>query len=294
VKVLVTGGGGQLARAVVEGFVRHQPVAVPHAELDVCDLAALRRRLDAERPDLVLNAAAYTDVDGAEGDPAAAFAANSVGPRLLALATAERDIPIVHVSSDYVFDGEAGRPYHEFDAPAPCSTYGRSKLAGEEAVRTFNARHYVVRSAWLYAPAGRNFALTMRSLADRPEVRVVSDQFGSPTYAPHLATALERLIETGSYGTFHLAGQGVASWFELACALFRELGVETAVRPIPSSGMPRPARRPRFSALTTLQSPALLLPAWTEGVKAFAAAMRGGGSARARIRTGRPDPRPSS
>ncbi len=272
-RVLVTGAGGQVGRSVLEQFTRHEVVPVTHGELDVCDLAALRAGLDTVRPDLVLNAAAYTDVDGAEREPAAAFAGNAVGPRLLALATAERGLPLLHLSSDYVFDGEAGRPYHEFDTPAPLSTYGRSKLAGEEAVRAFNPRHYLVRSAWVYSPFGRNFALTMRGLAGRPEVQVVSDQFGSPTYAPHLAVALERLIETGSFGTYHLVNVGVASWYELACAVFRELGLATPVRPVSTPAVPRPARRPRFSALATLQRPAIALPPWPQGVKDWAAAV---------------------
>ncbi len=272
-RVLVSGAGGQLGRAIQATWTRHVVIAAPHAELDVCELRAVRARLDAERPDLVLNAAAYTDVDGAERDPAAAFAGNAVAPRILALATAERGIPLVHLSSDYVFDGEAGRAYHEFDAPAPLSVYGRSKLAGEQETRAMNPRHFVVRSAWLYGPVGRNFALTMRSLAERAEVAVVSDQFGSPTYAPHLAAALERLIETGSYGTYHLVNRGVASWYELACAIFRELGLGTPVRPVPTPAVPRPARRPRFSALTSLQRPLIPLPPWPEGVKEFAAAL---------------------
>jgi dTDP-4-dehydrorhamnose reductase len=269
--VLLTGAGGQLGHAVRTGFSRHEIVACTRADLDVCDLAAVRAALDALQPDLVLNAAGYTDVDGAEQHAAEAFAGNAVAPRNLALASAERGRPLVHLSSDYVFDGSADRPYHEFDAPRPLSVYGSSKLAGEEAVRTFNPRHYLVRTAWLYGPMGRNFALTMRSLANRPEVRVVSDQFGSPAYAPHLAAALERLLETEAYGTYHLAGAGVASWYELAESIFLELGASTRVRPIPTAAFPRDAVRPRFSALTSLQQPRILLPPWEQGVKEFAA-----------------------
>ena len=180
----------------------------------------------------------------------------------------------MHVSSDYVFDGRAGRPYHEFDAPDPRSTYGRSKLAGEEAVRTHNPRHLIVRTAWLYSAVGRNFALTMRSLAGRGEVRVVCDQFGSPTYVPHLASGLERLVESGARGTFHLASAGVASWYDLARALFRELGLEVEVTPIPTSAYPTPAARPPVSALVSLQQPRIGLPRWQDGVKEFAAALR--------------------
>jgi len=240
--------------------------------LDVCDLGAVRRALASVLPDLVLNAAGYTNVDGAEQCSDEAFAGNALGPRNLAVATASQDLPLVHLSSDYVFGGTARRPYHEFDAPCPLSVYGRSKLAGEEAVRALNPRHYIVRTAWLYGPVGRNFALTMRTLAEQGDVRVVCDQFGSPTYAPHLAAALERLVETEAYGIYHLAGAGLASWYDLAEAIFRALGADGGVRPIPTAAYPQDALRPRFSALTTLQHPRLVLPPWEQGVKEFAAA----------------------
>lgn len=272
--MLLTGADGQLGRAVAQGWIGHEVVPRSHAELDIVDLAAVRAALEAVEPGLVLNAAAYNAVDDAESDAEAAFAANALGPRNLALATAERDLPLLHVSSDYVFDGRAGRAYHEFDATSPCSVYGHSKLAGEDAVRTFNPRHQIVRTAWLYSARGRNFALTMRSLAARGEVRVVCDQFGSPTYVPHLAAGLERLAQTGVYGTFHLVNAGVASWYDLARAVFQELGLRVEVRPIPTSEYPTPAARPPFSALVSLQQPRIGLPPWQAGVKEFAAALR--------------------
>ncbi|MEN8182362.1 MAG: NAD(P)-dependent oxidoreductase, partial [Myxococcota bacterium] len=160
--MLLCGSAGQLGRAVQQGWNGHEIVACSHAELDILDLDAVRATLEEVRPELVLNAAAYNAVDGAQADPEGAFAGNALGPRNLALATGERGVPLLHVSSDYVFDGRAGRPYHEFDATSPLSVYGRSKLAGEEAVRSFNPRHQIVRTAWLYSPVGRNFALTMR------------------------------------------------------------------------------------------------------------------------------------
>jgi dTDP-4-dehydrorhamnose reductase len=274
VRVLLTGAGGQLGQAVERGWKAHEIVTRTRGELDILDLASIRSVLETVEPDLVVNAAAYNAVDGAESDPEGAFAGNAVGPRHLALATAERDLPLVHVSSDYVFDGCAGRAYHEFDATNPRSVYGRSKLAGEDAVRAHNPRHQIVRTAWLYSPVGRNFALTMLSLAKRGEVRVVCDQFGSPTYVPHLAAGLERLAETGVYGTFHLASAGVASWYDLARALFRELGLAVEVRPIPTSEYPTPATRPPYSALVSLQQPRIGLPPWQDGLKEFAAAVR--------------------
>lgn len=271
--MLLTGAGGQLGRAVRESWSDHEILARTRSELDIGDLTAVRAALDAARPDLVLNAAAYNAVDGAENDLEGAFAGNALGPRNLALATAERELPLVHVSSDYVFDGRAERPYHEFDATGPLSVYGRSKLAGEELVRTFNPRHFLVRTAWLYSAVGHNFALTMRRLAARGEVRVVADQFGSPTYVPHLAAGLERLVEQGVYGTYHLANPGVASWYELAGAIFRELDLRVSLRPIPTSAWPTAAARPRFSALQSVQRPRVELPPWEDGVKELAAAL---------------------
>jgi len=272
VKILLTGAEGQLGRALQAGLNKHTLIALPRAELDISDLTCVRAVIFREQPSLVLNAAAYTDVDGAEKDAAAAYAANAVGPRNLALATAELDLPILHVSSDYVFDGRAQRPYHEFDAPVPVSVYGKSKLAGEDSVRVMNPRHYIVRTAWLYSAWGHNFALRMCTQKDRDEVRAVNDQFGSPTYAPHLVSALETLLRSEAFGTYHLAGSGTASWFDLTRALYQALGARARVCAVPSSTFPHAAPRPIFSALTTLQSPRILLPPWEEGVQAFAQA----------------------
>jgi dTDP-4-dehydrorhamnose reductase len=258
---------------VRSGFGTHRVIAPSEADLDICDRRQVEAALDQARPDLLLNAAAYTDVDGAETDPEAAFAGNAHGPGILAVATEQRGIPILQISTDFVFDGEAGRPYDESDETGPCSVYGQSKLEGEEAVRHANRRHFVVRTSWLYAPEGGNFPRTMLELAERSEVRVVNDQFGSPTFAPHLNAGLLELIESASWGTYHLAGRGVASWWEFASTLYRELGIETPVRPVPTSEFPRPAKRPRFSALTTVQEPRILLPPWEEGLQAFVAAI---------------------
>lgn len=272
-RILLTGAEGQLGRVICTGFGAHQVIAPSEAELDICDQRKVEAALDRARPDLLLNAAAYTDVDGAETQAELAFAGNARGPGILSQATERRGIPILHISTDYVFDGEAGRPYHERDETAPRTVYGRSKLEGEEEVRRGNPRHFIVRTSWLYAAAGRNFPLTMLGLAERSEVRVVDDQLGSPTFAPHLRDGLVEVVERASWGTFHLAGRGVASWYDLASALYRKLGIETPVLPVPTSEFPRPARRPRCSALATVQEPRILLPPWEEGLRAFAAAI---------------------
>jgi dTDP-4-dehydrorhamnose reductase len=169
-----------------------------------------------------------------------------------------------------VFDGSARSPYHEFCETNPLSVYGRSKLAGEEAIRALNPRHYIVRTAWLFWEHGQNFLTGMYRLAGRDQVSVVADSFGSPTYVPHLAQAINRLIRTEAYGTYHFAGKGCASRWELVVELYRTMGIRTVAIPVPQSNFPAPANRPQYSVLTTLQQPLIELPLWQEGVARFA------------------------
>lgn len=269
-KILLVGATGQLGGALRPVLTRHDVVPFDSRQLDVRDAARVRATLDEQRPDLVLNCSAWTDVDGAESDRRGAFALNADGPRNLAEAARDVDAALLHVSTDYVFDGEKEGPCFESDTPNPLQVYGESKLAGERAVLETWDRSWVVRTAWLYSTTGRNFALTMRSLAGRGEVRVVSDQFGCPTYAPHLADALGTLIERDAYGLHHLAGDGLASWWEFAGALYRAQGLDVRVEPVTTAEFPRPARRPRRVELRTERQPALRLPPWQEGVAAFA------------------------
>jgi dTDP-4-dehydrorhamnose reductase len=274
-KILITGAGGQLGQALPRALAAHEVRAFPHGQLDITDLSAVRTVVEREEPDFVMNAAAYNDVDGAESDPIAAYRGNALGPRNLAVITAAHGIPLLHVSTDYVFAGTAIRPYHEFDRANPQTIYGESKLAGEDAVRALNLRHYIVRTAWLYHVVGKNFLNTMRALARRQsEVRVVDDQRGSPTYVPHLVNALISLLTTRSYGTYHFAGHGEASWYELTCMLYQLLSIGTSVRPVKTSEFPRPAKRPAYSALTTIQNPYIILPKWEDGVRQFTEALQ--------------------
>jgi dTDP-4-dehydrorhamnose reductase len=276
VRILLTGARGQLGRSLPAELGGHDVIALPHDALAIDDLAAVRAAVASHRPELVLNAAAYNQVDAAESDPDAAYRGNALGPRNLALAAAESGAAVLHVSTDYVFDGRGDRPYHEYDRPAPRSVYGASKLAGELAVRELNPRHWIVRTAWVYHEETPNFPRTMLRLAERPDpLRVVADQIGSPTYAPHLAAAIARLIATGAFGTYHLAGSGQASWHELTCALFERLGIDRRVDAVTTAEFPRPAERPRFSVLTSLQEPRIALPPWREGLDEFCARLRG-------------------
>lgn len=277
-RILILGAEGQLGRALQETLANHDCIALNHVHGDIVQLELVRRVTETYRPHIVLNAAAYNSVDEAEKEPQVAYRVNALGPRNLAVVTAAHRIPLLHVSTDYVFDGTSRRPYHEFHRPNPKSVYGASKLAGEDAVRALNPRHYIIRTAWLYHVRGRNFPNTMRALAQRSaEVRVVSDQYGSPTYAPHLARAIARLLSTDAYGTYHLAGQGGTSWFDLTRVLYQQLGVRTSVKPVATAEFPRPAERPRYSVLTTLQDPEILLPPWEEGITAFVQKIQEGG-----------------
>lgn len=270
-RVLITGAGGQLGRALTGSLRGHEVTTLRHAELDITDRYAVALAMEATSPEIVVNAAAYNDVDRAETRIETAEAINALGPRILAEVSAERNIAIVHVSTDYVFDGTAGRPYHEHDRPNPLSAYARSKRAGEVAVMEANPRHYVVRTAWLFEASGKNFLNTMRVLAKRPEVQVVADQFGSPTYAPQLARAIASLIEDASFGIYHLAGRGGTSRYDLVRELYALLGVDVKVVGVSHEAFPAAAVRPLNTILTTIRHPAPVMPTWQEGVREFVA-----------------------
>jgi dTDP-4-dehydrorhamnose reductase len=259
---LVTGAGGQLGRALTEEFAGEELVALSHADWDVSlpPPAAIRR------PDLVLHAAAWTNVDGAEDDPQGAAAVNVGGTANAASLGA----PLVYYSTDYVFDGEKREPYLESDGPNPRSAYGRSKLHGEAAA---GANAWIVRSAWLFGPTGHNFVRTMLRLgAERDEVAVVDDQRGSPTFVGHLAAATRQLLGL-PFGLYHVAAEGDVTWAGFAEAIFEEAGLDTRVRRITSEELGRAAPRPAYSVLRS-EKGAPTLPHWREGLRATLAAIR--------------------
>jgi dTDP-4-dehydrorhamnose reductase len=273
-KLLVTGAAGMLGRDVMlaAGNAGHDLVGYGRAELDVTDPGALDRKLDLERPDVVVNCAAWTDVDGAEDAEEAAFAVNGSGAGNVAAAAAKVEARIVHVSTDYVFDGVKGAPYVESDQPAPLSAYGRTKLAGEEAVAAANKRHFIVRSAGLFGIGGRNFVDTMLRLSEaQSEVAVVRDQVGSPTYTWHLAYGVVRLIEGIEYGIHHMAAGGQCSWYEFAREIFEQAEVECRVLSIASDEFGAAAPRPAFSALASQREHAIRLPGWRDGLAGYLA-----------------------
>jgi dTDP-4-dehydrorhamnose reductase len=273
-KLLVTGAAGMLGRDVMlaAGNAGHDVVGFGRAELDITDPAALAKKFDLERPDVVINCAAWTDVDGAEAAEEAAFAVNGTGAGNVAAAAAEVGASVVYVSSDYIFDGVKGAPYVESDQPAPLSAYGRTKLAGEEATVAANKRHFVVRSAWLFGVGGPNFVETMLRLASSGnEVLVVRDQVGSPTYTWHLAYGIVRLIEGIEFGIHHMAAAGQCSWYEFAREIFEQAKVECKVLSITTEEFGRPAPRPPFSALTSQREHAIRLPSWQDGLAGYLA-----------------------
>jgi dTDP-4-dehydrorhamnose reductase len=256
VRTVVLGAAGMLGQDVVRAS---GGLGLGRAELDVTDAAAVREALAGF--DLVVNCAAFTDVDGAEGDPEAALLVNRDGARNVAEAAAR----VLYVSTDYVFDGAKREPYVESDPTGPLSAYGRSKLEGERATAAANPRHFIVRSSWLFGPGGRNFVETMLGLG--PEVRVVDDQLGCPTFTGHLAEALVRLGGTEDYGVHHMSASGSCSWFEFACEIFSRARVDTRVVPCTTAEFPRPAPRPAYSVLGSERGHRL--PTWQEGLDAY-------------------------
>jgi dTDP-4-dehydrorhamnose reductase len=272
VKILVTGAAGMLGRDLMHaaGNAGHEVIGYGRTELDVTDADAVTAKIDAERPGVVVNCAAWTDVDGAEESEEAATAVNGAGAGNVAAAAAAVGAAVVYVSSDYVFDGSKGAPYVETDQTAPLSAYGRSKLAGEEATRAANKRHFVVRSAWLFGIGGPNFVETMLRLAgDHGEVLVVRDQVGSPTYTWHLAYGIVRLIEGVEFGIHHMAAAGACSWYEFAREIFEQAKVECKVMSATTEMLGRPAPRPPFSALASQREHAIELPSWQDGLSAY-------------------------
>ena len=269
-KALIVGSGGQLGRALAAAAPADaQVVGLDRAALDITDAAAVELALADARPDIVFNAAAYTRVDRAESEEDTALAINGAAVGTLAAAARRHSAHFVHVSTDFVFDGLKGVPYLP-DAPtAPLGAYGRTKLAGEQAA---GSDALIVRTAWVYAPTGGNFVRTMlRLMAERPELRVIADQVGTPTYAPGLAVALWTLAEQRVRGIHHYTDSGVASWYDFAVAIQEEalaaglLDRAVPVLPIATTDFPTPARRPHYSVLdkastfTALGAPA---PHW--------------------------------
>ena len=294
-KVLVTGANGMLGidlcaeletagHTVVraDAGVREGAVVPAWVHVDVTDTRAIEECLLYHQPDAVIHAAAYTDVDGCERNPDLAHRVNALGTWNVAAVCGAHRITLVYISTDFVFDGSKQTPYTEFDTPNPLSHYGASKLAGERFVASLCPRHFIVRTSWLFGIHGKNFPDTiLRKAASQPEIGVVCDQFGSPTYAPDLSQALVSLLASSLYGTYHITNAGQCCWYEFAKKAVELAEVKNVeIKPMPAETWPSPTKRPAFSVLRhyalELQGRDNLRP-WTAALAHFVAARKARG-----------------
>jgi len=278
-KVLVTGAQGQLGTDMALCFERHptqyQVFGFGHTALDITDVSQVTNIFKQVNPDVVIHTAAYTQVDQAETDRDRAFAINALGTRNLVVEAEKLGSKFVYLSTDYVFDGQKGSPYSELDPTNPQSVYGQSKRAGEEFVLSLSSKYFIVRTSWVYGKYGANFVKTMLKLGNEGKpLKVVDDQFGSPTYTADLARFLQQLIGTEHYGIYHATNSGSCSWYEFAKTIFKEAGMQIELSPCTTADFPRPAPRPAYSVLEhagiMLNGFDDLRP-WQEGLKDFLA-----------------------
>ena len=292
-RVLVMGAAGQLGSEVVEVLRGdHEVVGVTRTDADITDLSQVMTLVEEVSPQVIVNAAAYTNVDGCEREKGRAFLVNAIGARNVAIAAKEVGAKLVHISTDYVFDGTKDTPYFEYDPPKPINVYGWSKLVGEQMVKEQNPRSFILRVAWLYSARRKNFVKTMLKLAqERDEIRVVNDQRGTPTFAGDVARQIKALIETDCYGLYHCTSQGSCTRYEFALAIFKCAGYEAkantdgsvrltpnaeglkpfTLKPVTSDEFPTPARRPANSVLENfmLKVQGLdIMPHWEESLAA--------------------------
>lgn len=275
-KILITGSKGQLGSSLhreLENDPEIEAVYTDYDTLDITNRAAVTRFMTDNRFDIVINCAAYTAVDKAETDEILAAALNTGAVGNLAEAAVKTGARVIHISTDYVFSGQGFRPYEENDEPYPQGIYGRTKLEGEALLTSFCQNAMIIRTAWLYSEFGKNFVKTMLSLAEtRPEINVVADQIGSPTYAGDLAKAIHRIIRHDKWtpGIYHFTDEGVASWYDFTKAIFEIAGKDTKVNPIPTSAYPTPAKRPLYSVLSKAKIKStygIEIPYWRDSLK---------------------------
>jgi dTDP-4-dehydrorhamnose reductase len=286
-RIVVTGATGQLGSQLIECIKEGRnalgPVSqtVKDAEvtgfgsrdLDIADLDALRKAFGEAKPDIVINCAAYTDVDGCESGPDKAFRVNTLGARNIATASGEVGAKLVHISTDYVFSGEGTVPFREYDLPAPQSVYGKSKNMGEEAIRECTSRHFIMRTSWLYGRNGKNFVKTiLRAARERGSLQVVDDQRGNPTNVEDLVYHILKVMETEHYGTYHCTGEGEGSWYDFAKKIVEFAGIDATVAPVTTDKFPRPAKRPAYSSLDNMMLRVTVgdhMRPWEEALREF-------------------------
>jgi dTDP-4-dehydrorhamnose reductase len=274
-KALVTGSAGMLAKDLIPCLSKmgHEVIAPPEDKLDITDLQVVRSAVDGFKPDIIINCAAYTNVDEAEKQEHQALIVNGLGVQNLCILCQEHDIPLVHFSTDYVFDGSKAGPYTIYDRTNPINAYGRSKLLGEKYILWLLSKFYLLRTSWLFGLHGKNFIETMLEIGQRQkQVSVVTDQKGCPTWTRHLAEATVALIETGRYGIYHVTNSEATTWFDFTKEIFRLAGMSTEVLPVISEQFPRPAKRPSNSVLDPFPLKEVVgrgMPSWKVALKEY-------------------------
>ncbi|MGI9950907.1 dTDP-4-dehydrorhamnose reductase [Moorellaceae bacterium AZ2] len=274
-RVLVTGAGGMLGRDVVEELENqgYEVIPLTHVALDITNGKVVKEAILQHKPEAVINCAAYTKVDQAEEEYQKALEVNALGVRNLALACRETGAVLVHISTDYVFDGSRQKPWGIYDQRNPLNAYGQSKYLGERFLETIAPKYFLVRTSWLFGEHGPNFVETILKLArERECLTVVDDQWGCPTYTRDLARALADLLASGYYGVYHITNRGATTWYHFARDILAVAGLNTPVKPITSAEFPRPARRPAYSVLDPFpleKTIGYLLPPWPDALKRY-------------------------
>lgn len=286
-KILITGSKGQLGTQLINVLKKGNseigsvPVKVKNAEvigydvdeLDIIDLSSVRKVLNKEKPQVVVNCAAYTNVDACESNYDLAYKINSIGPRNLAIVCEEIGAKLIHISTDYVFKGDGTIPYKECDITSPVSAYGKTKLLGEQFVREFSSKYFIVRTSWLYGYHGNNFVKTiMKAGKEKGHLTVVSDQRGNPTNAEDLIHHIIKLMPTEEYGVYHCTGEGECSWYDFAKSIIEFSGINCTVEPITSEQLNRAAKRPAFSSLDNMMLRCTVgneMRQWKEALRVF-------------------------
>lgn len=283
-KILVTGAKGQLGQDLMAELAgrRIEAVGVDVEDMDITDGEACRRVISREKPDAVIHCAAYTAVDAAEDNLELCRRVNAEGTRNIAKVCGDLDCKMMYISTDYVFNGQGERPWEPDDPREPLNVYGLTKYEGEIAVEQNLQKYFIVRIAWVFGLYGKNFVRTMLRLGkERGEVSVVNDQIGSPTYTPDLARLLADMIQTEKYGRYHATNEGLCSWYEFACEIFRQAGMtDVKVTPVDSSGFPAKAKRPfnsRMSKEKLTENGFERLPAWQDALRRYLTALRENG-----------------
>ncbi len=250
--ILVTGAKGQLGSDLVNllKLSGYRVIGMGKSELDITNEEEVNKVVTLLKPDIIIHCAAYTQVDKAESEPDLAFLINAIGTRNIAVAAENNDSKLVYISTDYVFDGNSTKPYHEFSPVSPINIYGSSKLAGEMMVRDFHSKFFIVRTSWVFGINGNNFVKTMLQLSkEKEKLKVVNDQTGCPTYTVDLSRCILQLIETNKYGIYHVSNTGSCTWFDFAKEIFRQTNKTVKLEPCTSDEFPRPAKRPVNSVI---------------------------------------------